>query len=170
MQANLLPFSQMKRKAYSIKTHISRVKLLLCAILKMRLDKALLSLRSLRLYPFYKRVNSINKERPEDYSVYLKKVLSVIQKNEEIYLLAINTSDIVNFSSKLKTVFSKEITSLGDNWGFSQDYEKRTVQVFFLVSACVDTVIQYLKGGLTPSIDIVGDVIIEAIEKLRKPE
>ena len=97
-------------------------------------------------------------------------MLSFIQKNEESYRLVINASDLVNFTSKLKTVFSKEITSVGDNWGFSQNYEKRTVQVFFLVSACVDTIIQYLKGGLTSSIDLVGDVIIEAIEKLRKPE
>ena len=102
--------------------------------------------------------------------MYVKKVLLFIQKNEESYRLAANASDLVIFASKLKTVFSKEITSVGDSWGFSKDYEKRAVQVFFLVSACVDTIMQYLKGSLASSIDLVGDVIIEAIDKLRKPE
>ena len=52
-------------------------------------------------------------------------------------------------------------------WGFSPDYEKRTVQVYFLVSACVDTVILYLKGNLASSIDMIGEVVTEAVEKLR---
>ena len=41
------------------------------------------------------------------------------------------------------------------------------MQVYFLISACVDTVIQYLKGDLASSIDMVGDVIVEAVEKLK---
>lgn len=52
--------------------------------------------------------------------------------------------------------------------GFSEDYEKRSVQVFFLVSACTDAIIEYLKGDLCKSIDTVGEVIIETINKLKR--
>lgn len=50
---------------------------------------------------------------------------------------------------------------------FSDNYEKRTVQVYFIVSACVDTVIRYLSGNLASSLDLVGEVVIEALEKLK---
>ena len=50
---------------------------------------------------------------------------------------------------------------------FSQDDEKRSVQVCFIVSTCVDTVMQYLKGNLMKSLDTVAEVITEAIDKLK---
>ena len=50
---------------------------------------------------------------------------------------------------------------------FSSDEEKRTVQIYFFVCACVDTMMQYLKGDLAVSLDTVGEVIIDTIEKLR---
>ena len=50
---------------------------------------------------------------------------------------------------------------------FSQDDEKRSVQVCFIVSACVDTVMQYMKGNLTKSLDMVAEVTTEAIDKLK---
>ena len=53
------------------------------------------------------------------------------------------------------------------DFGFLSDYEKRNVQVYFLVSACVDTVMHYLKGNMTSSIDTVGEVITEIVEKLK---
>lgn len=50
---------------------------------------------------------------------------------------------------------------------FSQDDEKRSVQACFIVSACVDTVMQYLKCNLTKSLDMVAEVTTEAIDKLK---
>lgn len=70
--------------------------------------------------------------------------------------------------SKLKNIFSKRMAVTTATMGFSSDCEKRSVQVYFLISACVDTVIQYLKGDLASSIDMVGDVIVEAVEKLKR--
>mgnify|MGYP004678704327 CR=1 FL=1 len=70
--------------------------------------------------------------------------------------------------SKLKNIFSKRMAVATATMGFSSDCEKRSVQVYFLISACVDTVIQYLKGDLASSIDMVGDVIVEAVEKLKR--
>lgn len=112
-------------------------------------------------------LDEIINENPKDYSGYIKKVLEFIKENEEDYRLAVNASDLTVFASTLKSIFSKRMVVTATAWGFSPDYEKRTVQVYFLVSACVDTVIQYLKGNLASSIDMIGEVVTEAVEKLR---
>ncbi len=104
----------------------------------------------------------------EDYTQYLNKVLAFIKDNEESYKMAANASELSFFATKLKTVFSKKITSEKIPQGFSPDYEKRAVQVYFLVSACVDTIMQYLKGGLPADLDTVGEVLTDAVEKLRR--
>lgn len=110
-----------------------------------------------------KQIASAN---PCDYPKYIEKMLAFIKENEDSYRLVVNASEMTYFSDKLKSVFSKEIVAMANVFGFSQDYEKRAVQVYFLVSACADTVIRYLKGELTSSIDLVGEVIIEAVYSL----
>ena len=112
-------------------------------------------------------LDEIVKENPKDYSGYIQKILAFIKENEESYRLAVNAFDLTIFASKLKKIFSKRMVAMATIWDFSQDYEKRAVQAYFLVSACVDTTIQYLKGDLTSSIDLVGEVITEAVDKLK---
>ena len=113
-------------------------------------------------------IEAIGKENPEDYSGYIKKILSFIKENEESYRLAANASDLTIFANKLKTICSKRMMSLATGWGFSADYEKRAVQVYFLGSACVDTMVEYLRGNLGSSLELVGEVVIEAIDKLKR--
>ncbi|HAS38100.1 MAG TPA: hypothetical protein DCS04_05765 [Ruminococcaceae bacterium] len=115
-------------------------------------------------------LETISKENPDDYSKYAKDVVSFIKKNEESYRLVINSSNLTIFASKLKTIFSKRMVNLSAAWGFSSDYEKRTVQVYFFVSACVDTIIQYLKGDLCDSLDTVDEVVTEVIDKLKRKD
>lgn len=113
-------------------------------------------------------LDEIEKEDPADYSEYIRKILEFSRENEENYRLAVNASYVTVFASKLKNIFSKRMAVTTATMGFSSDCEKRSVQVYFLISACVDTVIQYLKGDLASSIDMVGDVIVEAVEKLKR--
>lgn len=113
-------------------------------------------------------IETIGKDNPSDYSAYIRKVLKFIQEHEEPYRLAANASDLSIFADKLKNMFSKKLAAVGAKWGFSSDYETRAVQIYFLGSACIDTIVQYLKGHLSASIDLVGDVIVEAVDKLRR--
>lgn len=115
-------------------------------------------------------LDEIGKENPIDYSEYIRKTLDFIKSNEENYRLAVKATDLNFFATKLKNVFSKKMVDTAATWGFSTDYDKRRVQVYFLVSACADTMIQYLKGDLTSSIDTVGEVITEAIDKLKRDD
>ncbi len=110
----------------------------------------------------------ISKENPQDYSAYIKRLLSFIKEHEESYRLAAKGSELSLFTEKLKNIFTKKIVAMSNGWGFSSDYDKRAVQVYFLGSACVDTIIRYLKDGFNVPLETVGDVVIEAIEKLKK--
>lgn len=112
-------------------------------------------------------LKEIKKENANDYTRYINKVLSFIKENEESYRLIVNSTDLYIFANKLKTIFSKQMLPVATSWGFAQDNDKRAVQVYFLVSACADTIIEYLKGNLSSSIETVGEVIIETIAKLK---
>ena len=112
-------------------------------------------------------LDEIEKEDGGDYSVYIKKVLDFIKTHESDYKMVINATELTYFSSKLKTLFAKRLTKSGIPLGFSEKDDKRAVQVYFLISAAVDTAIEYLKGNLCKSIDTVGEVFVETIEKLK---
>lgn len=107
-------------------------------------------------------------DSPDDYTAYIREILSFIRENEENYRLATNVTDLTLFSEKLKKIFTKRIVSIAPALGFSEDCNKRTVQVYFFVSACVDTILQYLKGNLPVSLELVGEVITETIDRLKK--
>ncbi len=113
-------------------------------------------------------LEEIDRKKPNDYSAYLQKGLDFIKENEEDYKLAANASDLNFFASKLKTIFTKRMVAGGQVMGFSKDYETRAVQVSFIVNAIVDTVLQYLRGSLAVSLEVVGKVVNEAIDKLKK--
>ena len=113
-------------------------------------------------------LNKIVVGSPADYSKYIENILRFIKSNEENYRLVANASELTIFASKLKNIFAKRMSAAAIPYGFSQDYEKRAVQVNFLINACVDTMIQYLKGELTCPIELIGEVVIETVEKLRK--
>ena len=112
-------------------------------------------------------LDDILAKNPANYAEYMNSLLDFIKENEESYRLAINASDLTIFTSKLKNIFSKRMSEMETPYFFSDNYEKRTVQVYFIVSACVDTVIRYLSGNLASSLDLVGEVIAEAVEKLK---
>ena len=112
-------------------------------------------------------LDKIEKDAPNDYEEYIQSVLQFIKENENTYRIAINTSDLCFFISKLKNIFSKRMINEAVSWGFSPDIDTRTVQVCFLTSACVDTVVSYLKGELPSDINVVCGVITDAVGKLK---
>lgn len=112
-------------------------------------------------------LEEINTNASNEYTDYVIKILSFIHDNEDSYRLAANASDFTIFASKLKTIFSKKIASMDVDCGFSQNNKKREAQVCFFVSACADTVIEYLKGNISSPFETISEVIIEAINKLK---
>lgn len=48
----------------------------------------------------------------------------------------------------------------------ASDIKKQQVQTYFFVSACVDVVAEYFKGGFSVTLDDVTEVMLEAVAKL----
>ncbi len=115
-------------------------------------------------------MDNIIKENPSDYSLYFNKVLAFLKQHEDNYRLAVNASELDVFAGKLKVIFTRKMAVVGIQFGFSTDERKRLVQVFFFVNATVDTVIQYFRGELNVPIEVVGQVVTEAAEKLKRQD
>ena len=51
---------------------------------------------------------------------------------------------------------------------FSKNKAEKYAQIRFLTNACVDTMVDYFKGNIDLSLDEVGGVIIDFLNKMKK--
>ena len=117
------------------------------------------------------RVFELEESLLEDERITVEdKLLSVKQytMNEDIYRKAITSSDIRFFIEKLKAVISKKIFEESAALPFSQNKAEKYAQIRFLTNACVDTMVDYFKGNIDLSLDEVGGVIIDFLNKMKK--
>ena len=113
-------------------------------------------------------LDEIELERSTEYESYLKKIIEFLKANEDIYRKAITSSDIRFFIEKLKSVISKKIFEESAALPFSQNKAEKYAQIRFLTNACVDTMVDYFKGNIDLSLDEVGGVIIDFLNKMKK--
>lgn len=113
-------------------------------------------------------LDEIETEMPTEYDVYIKKIAEFLKQNETTYRKVINSSDIRFFIEKLKTVLSSKVFEKSTSLPFSKNKNERYVQIRFLTNACVDTIVDYFNGTLNVSLEQVGNIIIEIINKLEK--
>ncbi len=113
-------------------------------------------------------IEGIERGGQDDYSEDIRKILRFIKANEETYrCIIVGGGNLTFLVGRLKSIFTKRLSESAPSYGFSKNKEKCSVQICFLAGACVDVIIEYLKGNLTASLDTVGEVVCEAIETLR---
>ena len=113
-------------------------------------------------------LDEIELERSTEYESYFRKVIEFLKMNEDIYRKAITSSDIRFFIEKLKAVSSKKIFEESAMLPFSQNKAEKYAQIRFLTNACVDTMVDYFKGNIALSLEEVGEVIIDFLNKMKK--
>lgn len=111
-------------------------------------------------------LNMIEKDKPLDISNYIISVINFIKMNESDYKKAVKTNDIIFFKSKLIHIFTKKINEISFLFNFSKNEDEKNVQIYFFVSACVETMISYLKGDLNTTLDTVSNSILKIINTL----
>ena len=96
--------------------------------------------------------------------------VTVVNKFSEnvLHKEAITSSDIRFFIKKLKAVISKKIFEESAALPFSQNKAEKYAQIRFLTNACVDTMVDYFKGNIDLSLDEVGGVIMDFLNKMKK--
>lgn len=109
--------------------------------------------------------DSLKNNSNHNYEIYVKRTISFLKEKENDYKMIINSTYLNFFIDRLKKLIIKkfDIPSLE----FSSDEDIRKVQITFLSSAIVDTLVEYFKGSFNCSIDKIGDIIDEAINKLK---
>lgn len=112
-------------------------------------------------------LDQIEAEMATEYDIYIEKIVEFLKQNESTYRKVINSSDMRFFIEKLKTVLSTKVFEKNTSLPFSKNSKERYVQIRFLTNACVDTLVDYFNGTITISIEKVGDIIIDIINKLK---
>lgn len=100
-----------------------------------------------------------------DYSVFIKRTINFLKEKEADYKMIIGSTDLVFFIDKLKKLGFKKLNAPGLD--FSQNSTIRQIQITFLISAYVDTIVEYFKGNLNCTLDQIEIVLQEAINKLK---
>jgi len=116
-------------------------------------------------------LEEIEANQATEYEDYIKKVLEFLKEHEDVYRKAIkyrnDKYDVRYFIEKLKSVLSKKIFEESVVLPFSKKESERYVQIRILTNACVDTMVDYFNGKLDLSLDEVGAVILEFLNKLK---
>lgn len=109
-----------------------------------------------------------NVSSPEDidFERYTRGVIDYLKENEDSYRMVMGASSPRLFVEKLKKILTKKIIESVPSQPFTTDAGRWQVQVCFILSACVDVVAEYYRGGFEVSFDTVTEVILEAVRKL----
>lgn len=103
---------------------------------------------------------------PLEMETYGRRIIAVLKQNDESYRMVMGASSPRLFVEKLKRLLANMITENAAALPLSPDPARRGVQVCFLSSACVDTIVEYFRGSLDADLDTVTEIILEAIRKL----
>lgn len=108
--------------------------------------------------------NLKNSQNP-DYNTFIKRTINFLKEKEADYKMIINSTDLNFFIEKLKNLGFKKLNL--PNLDFSHDVTIRQIQITFIISAYVDTLVEYFKGNLKCTLDQIEEVLEEAIGKLK---
>lgn len=116
-------------------------------------------------------LDQIETEHTLNIQSHITNVICFMKQNEEIYRRAISYTneryDVKFFIEKLKSVISRKIFEENTTVPFSTNTTKRQTQIRFLTNACVDTMVDYFRGTITSSLDEVGEIILDYLNKLK---
>lgn len=107
-------------------------------------------------------------DRATEYEVYIRKIIIFFKDNEISYRNAMSTPDARFVVEKLKTIFSKKLFEESSTLPFSKNKAERYVQIHILTNACAETIADYFRGVLPVSLDEVGNILIDFINRLNK--
>ena len=98
--------------------------------------------------------DEIDIDNPEKIKKYLEKVITYLRYNEEIYRLILSSRDPLVFIDKLNKMIYEKI----DNIIITTDKEKE-LKIAFFTEGCVNLFVKYFRGGISNSLDEIGQYI-----------
>lgn len=109
--------------------------------------------------------DEMKKSDKSEYEDYIRRLNLFIKSNEEIYKKLLNSPDSRYFIEKLKSKISKKVFEESSILPLSHNEHERYTQLRFLTNACVDTMMDYLRGAINLSIDETCELIISMLKK-----
>ena len=98
--------------------------------------------------------DEIDIDNPEKIKHYLEKVVNYLKENEEIYKLILSSRDPLVFVDRLNKMIYEKI----DNIIVTKDKNKE-LKITFFTEGCINLFVKYFRGGLSKSLDEIGEYI-----------
>jgi AcrR family transcriptional regulator len=101
-----------------------------------------------------------------DYPTYIKKLIELLKKNEDLYkkifLSDLPSKFINNLKDKCNDVISKDV-----HLNFlSEDNNKRKAEIDFITNGTIHLFVDYFKGKIPQTLDEIGEGIINVINRI----
>ena len=111
-------------------------------------------------------IDAMEAAEAKDYQLYIRSVFAFLRENEDIYRKVSDSPDAIYFVDRIKYVISRRVFANINSRFLSQNKTERYVQISFISHACIDTVVDYLKGNIDMSFDEFEDTILKILEQL----
>lgn len=111
-------------------------------------------------------IDAMEAAEAKDYQMYIRNVFAFLKENEDIYRKVSDSPDAIYFVERIKYVISRRVFANINSRFLSQNKSERYVQINFISHACVDTVVDYLRGNIDMSFDDFENTILNILEKM----
>lgn len=110
-------------------------------------------------------IDAMEADKNSDYRIYIKSIFKFIEENADIYGKLCSSPDAVFFIDRVKHVISKRAFTNISSPFLSKNREERYVQISFIANACVDTIVEYLRGDIDLTFDELEGVVMSLLNK-----
>ncbi len=101
-----------------------------------------------------------------DYSSYIRKLISLLKENEELYKKLFASDLPIKFIDNLKDMCTEVISKDVHINLLSNDANKRKAEIDFITNGTIHMFVDYFKGKIPQTLDEIGDGILNVIDRL----
>lgn len=111
-------------------------------------------------------IDAMESDPDADYRAYLKNIFDFLKTNETVYRKLLCSNDATMFISRIKYVIIRRVTSSGVLPMVEASDASKQLKTRFLINACVDTMVEYLRGEIKMSFYAVVEELFDCIDKI----
>ena len=101
-----------------------------------------------------------------DYPTYIKKLIELLKRNEDLYKKIFLSDLPIKFISNLKDKCNEVISKDVHINFLSNDKNKRKAEIDFITNGTIHLFVDYFKGKIPQTLDEIGEGIISVIKRM----
>lgn len=110
-------------------------------------------------------IDNIERFKTVDYQVYIQSIFSYLREGEDFYRKLVASPEAIYFIDRVKHIVTKRTFDNVKSPSFFKNATERYVQINFFANACIDTMVDYLKGEFDMTFDQFEKTITAILKK-----